>query len=299
MEDHQKLVKTLKMLLTLANGLKHSITGLSNHYEISPRTVHRYISSFREVGFAVEQKDGLYWINKVETPFKELHDLLFFTEEEALIIKRAIHNIEETNVLKKNLVEKLYSLYNYGKVSETIVRREYSETVHKLATAIAEKKQVLLRAYHSAHGNIIRDRLVEPFDFTSGYISVWAFDPESRTTKQFKTARIQSVTITGKPFLFESEHKKQDMDVFRISTSEKIPVKLRLNLRAYNLLIEEYPMAEDFLMTENDNFWIFDGWVCSFDGIGRFAMGLCEDVEIVAPQGLRDHIKQKVCNLLK
>jgi hypothetical protein len=28
-------------------------------------------------------------------------------------------------------------------------------------------------------------------------------------------------------------------------------------------------------------------------------MGLCEDVEIVAPQGLRDHIKQKVCNLLK
>lgn len=299
MEDHQKLVKTLKMLLTLANGLKHSITGLSNHYEISQRTVHRYISSFREVGFAVEKKDGFYWINKVETPFKELHDLLFFTEEEALIIKRAIHQIEETNVLKKNLVEKLYSLYNYGKVSETIVRREYSETVHKLSTAISEKKQVLLRAYHSAHGNIIRDRLVEPFDFTSGYISVWAFDPESRTTKQFKTARVQSVTVTAKPFLFESEHKKQDMDVFRISTSEKIPVKLRLNLRAYNLLIEEYPMAEDFLMTENDNFWIFDGWVCSFDGIGRFAMGLCEDVEIVAPQSLRDHIKQKVCNLLK
>lgn len=299
MEDHQKLVKTLKMLLTLANGLKHSVTGLSNHYEISQRTVHRYISSFREVGFAVEQKDGFYWINKVETPFKELHDLLFFTEEEALIIKRAIHQIEETNVLKKNLVEKLYSLYNYGKVSETIVRREYSETVHKLATAITEKKQVLLRAYHSVHGNIIRDRLVEPFDFTSGYISVWAFDPESRTTKQFKTARIQSVTVTGKPFLFENEHKKQDMDVFRISTSEKIPVKLRLSLRAYSLLIEEYPMAEDFLMTENDNFWIFDGWVCSFDGIGRFAMGLCEDVEIVAPQGLRDHIKQKACNLLK
>jgi predicted DNA-binding transcriptional regulator YafY len=299
MEDHQKLVKTLKMLLTLANGLKHSVTGLSNHYEISQRTVHRYISSFREVGFAVEQKDGFYWINKVETPFKELHDLLFFTEEEALIIKRAIHQIEETNVLKKNLVEKLYSLYNYGKVSETIVRREYSETVHRLATAIAEKKQVLLRAYHSAHGNIIRDRLVEPFDFTSGYISVCAFDPESRTTKQFKTARIQSVTVTGKPFLFENEHKKQDMDVFRISTSEKIPVKLRLSLRAYSLLIEEYPMAEDFLMTENDNFWIFDGWVCSFDGIGRFAMGLCEDVEILAPQGLRDHIKQKACNLLK
>jgi predicted DNA-binding transcriptional regulator YafY len=299
MEDHQKLVKTLKMLLTLANGIKHSVPKLSDNYEISQRTVHRYISSFREVGFAVEQKDGFYWINKVETPFKELHDLLFFTEEEALIIKRAIHQIEETNVLKKNLVEKLYSLYNYGKVSETIVRREYSETVHKLATAMVGKMQVLLRAYHSAHGNIIRDRLVEPFDFTSGYISVWAFDPESRTTKQFKTARIQSVTITAKPFLFESEHKKQDMDVFRISTSERIPVKLRLSLRAYSLLIEEYPMAEDFLMTENDNFWIFDGWVCSFDGIGRFAMGLCEDVEIVAPQGLRDHIKQKVCNLLK
>jgi len=299
MEDHQKLIKTLKMLLTLSNGIRHTVSELSERYEISERTVHRYISSFREVGFAVEQKDGFYRIDKVEKPFKELHDLLFFTEEEALIIKRAIHNIEETNVLKKNLVEKLYSLYNYGKVSETIVRREYSETVHKLATAIVDKKQVLLRGYHSAHGNIIRDRLVEPFDFTSGYISVWAFDPESRTTKQFKTARIQSVTVTAKPFLFESEHQKQEMDVFRISTSEKIPVKLRLSLRAYSLLIEEYPMAEDFLMTENDNFWIFDGWVCSFDGIGRFALGLCEDVEILSPQSLKDHLTDKAKNILK
>ena len=299
MEDHQKLVKTLKMLLTLANGLKHSNARLSEQFDISPRTVHRYISTFRDVGFAVEQKDGFYWINKVETPFKELHDLLFFTEEEAQIIKRAIHSIEETNVLKKNLVEKLYSLYSYGKVSETIKKRVYSETVHQLTTAIENKCQVLLRDYHSAHGNLIRDRLVEPFDFTSGYISVWAFDPESRTNKQFKTARIQSVEITQKPFLFGRDHKKQEMDVFRISTNEKIPVKLRLNLRAYSLLLEEYPMAEDFLMTENDNQWIFEGWVCSFDGIGRFALGLCEDVEILYPQSLKDYLTEKVKNILK
>jgi predicted DNA-binding transcriptional regulator YafY len=299
MEDHQKLVKTLKMLLTLANGVKHSKAQLGERFGISERTVHRYLSTFRDVGFAVEINDGFYWINKVETPFKELHDLLFFTEEEALIIKRAIHNIEETNVLKKNLVEKLYSLYSYGKVSKTIVKRELSETVHNLTTAISQKRQVLLRGYHSAHGNIIRDRLVEPFDFSSGFISVWAFDPESRTNKQFKTARIRSVEVTAKPFLFDNEHQKQDMDVFRISTSEKIPVKLKLNLRAYSLLLEEYPMAEDFMMTENDNSWIFEGWVCSFDGIGRFAMGLCEDVEILYPQSLKDYLTEKVKNILK
>jgi predicted DNA-binding transcriptional regulator YafY len=299
MEDQQKLVKTLKMLLTLANGIKHSKAQLSKRFEISERTFHRYISTFRDVGFAVELKDGYYWIDKVETPFKELHDLLFFTEEEAYVIKKAIHSIEETNVLKKNLVEKLYSLYSYGKVSKTIIKREHSETVHKLAIAISQKRQVLLRDYHSAHGNIIRDRLVEPFDFSSGYISVWAFDPESRTNKQFKTARIQSVEVTNKPFLFESEHHKQQMDVFRISTADKIPVKLRLSLRAYSLLIEEYPVAEDFLVTENDNSWIFNGWVCSFDGIGRFVTGLCEDVEILSPQGLKDYVKEKASFLLK
>jgi predicted DNA-binding transcriptional regulator YafY len=52
-------------------------------------------------------------------------------------------------------------------------------------------------------------------------------------------------------------------------------------------------------VTENDNFWIFEGWVCSFDGIGRFAMGLCEDVEILYPQSLKDYLTEKVKNILK
>jgi len=145
----------------------------------------------------------------------------------------------------------------------------------------------------------VRDRLVEPFDFTTNYVSVWVFDPESRTNKIFKTVRIKSVEILNKPRLHTGLHEKLPLDIFRISGSEKIPVKLKLNIRAYNLLIEEYPLSSEFISQINDNTWQYEGCVVNYDGVARFILGLCEDVEIAALRGLKDFIIEKIKCLTK
>jgi predicted DNA-binding transcriptional regulator YafY len=299
MIETPKFERLLKLLMTLSNGIKYSSGELMERFALPERTFYRDIKTLRNAGFAIENNEGRYWIDKLGPPFNQLHDLLFFTEEEAHIMTQAIHSIDEHNMLKKNLVNKLYNLYNFGKVAKTIIRRENSEKINKLAKAIKGQKQVLLRSYHSAHGNIIRDRLVEPFEFSSNYISVWAFDPGSRSNKLFKTARIKSVQLIEKPFLFASQHASLPLDVFRISGDDKIPVKLNLSLRAYNLLIEEHPLAGKYIAQLDDKLWQYDGWVCSFDGVGRFVMGLCRDVEIVAPKGLKDYVKEKASCLTK
>ena len=299
MAETPKFERLLKLLMTLSNGIKYSKNELEERFALPERTFYRDLETLRNAGFAIENDEGRYWIDKLQPPFKHLHDLLFFTEEEAHIMTQAIHNIDEQNVLKKNLVNKLYDLYNFGKVAKTIIRRENSEKINTLAKAILGQKQVLLRSYHSAHGNIIRDRLVEPFEFTPNYISVWAFDPGSRSNKLFKTARIKSVQLTEKPFLFTDKHASLPLDIFRISGKDKLPVRLNLSLRAYNLLIEEHPLAEKHITKLDDQLWQFDGWVCSFDGVGRFVMGLCRDVVIVAPQGLKDYVKEKATCLTK
>jgi len=296
--DLAKFERMLKLILTLSSGVRHTIPELAIRFEVSERSIHRYIRTFRDAGFGIENRDGYYWLDKVEPPFNKLSDLLFFTEEEAYILTKAIHTIDENNVLKQNLVDKLYALYKFGKVADTIIRREQSENIHRLATAIEQKKQVVLRKYHSSHGKLIRDRLVEPFAFTTNFISVWAFDPESRTNKLFKTARIQEVLITGNGFTFAEQHQELPVDVFRLSSDSKINIRLRLSLRAYNLLIEEYPLAGQFITTETVNTWKFDGWVCSFEGVGRFILGLCDEVEILAPTELQNFISEKVKNLI-
>jgi predicted DNA-binding transcriptional regulator YafY len=294
MEDHPKFERMLRILLMLSNGGRYSLNELSGRFGMSERSISRYLSTFRRTGFIIDCEDGSYCIRKMVKPFKELSDLLHFSEEEAYILSRAIHTIDDTNILKSNLITKLYSLYDNDRIVETVVKPGNSNTVHQLIQAIRNQKQVLMRQYRSAHGSLVRDRLVEPFDFTANYISVWAYEPESRSCKLFKTARIGEVNVLNKDFMFADKHRKEPVDVFRISSNTLTPVKLRLTLRAYNLLIEEYPLAEQFITTLDDNYWHFEADVCGYEGVGRFVLGLMDEVQIIEPMEFKLFVQRKV-----
>jgi len=297
MDDHAKIERILKILLLLANGRRYTLKEISDRFEMSPRSVSRYFASLRSAGFVLECDNGLYSIPKMERPFKELGDLLHFSEEEAYILKKAIHTIDDTNLLKSNLIKKLYSLYDSDRIVETVVKPGNSHTVHQLILAIKGKKQALLRQYRSSHGNLVRDRLIEPFDFTTNYQFVWVYEPESQRCKLFKTSRIGEVKILERDFQFEPLHLKEPMDAFRISSPDQTAVKLRLSLRAYNLLIEEYPLAEQSITPLDDNYWQFNALVCGFEGVGRFVMGLFDEVNIIDSEQFTAYLRNKIKNM--
>ncbi len=284
------------MLLLLSGNRNYTITELAEKFNTSERTVQRYIASFKETGFVFAVSGGRYRIEKMDKAFRKISDLLHFSEEEAWLLTKAIHAVSDNNVLKENLEKKLYSLYNFDRVVDAVIKGKNSENVHALIHAIETKKQVLLRDYRSANSNMERDRLVEPFDFTTNYIAVWAFDPESRQNKQFKTARIDHVEILNKPFAYADQHKKQPVDVFRISSHHQTPVSLLLNMRAYSLLIEEYPLAEPLCTKLPDNKWQFNGEVCGFEGVGRFVLGLMDEIKVLTPKGLKEYVDNKIRN---
>jgi predicted DNA-binding transcriptional regulator YafY len=294
MDEHAKLERILGILFVLANGRKLSIIELTERYNLSERTIRRYISSFRKIGLEVECEAGLYSIKRLEKPFKAISELLHFSEEEAYILSKAIHSIDDNNVLKENLSKKLYSLCQGKNFVECIIKPEKSECVNHIIEAIEDKKQVLLKQYRSAHGKLIRDRLIEPFGFTTNYISIWAYEPESQKCKLFKTARIKKVVVLDKHFENERKHFKMPIDVFRISTENQIEVKIQLSLRAYNLLIEEYPLSEQYIKEIDDNLWQLQAPVSGLEGVGRFCLGLCDEVEIQHPQALKEYLKEKI-----
>ncbi len=66
-----------------------------------------------------------------------------------------------------------------------------------------------------------------------------------------------------------------------------------MTLRAKSLLIEEYPLSEKFIETKNDNCYIFDGWVTSFHGIGRFVIGLIAEFKNIQNTDFIKFIKEK------
>ncbi|MBR4088022.1 MAG: WYL domain-containing protein, partial [Bacteroidales bacterium] len=114
--------------------------------------------------------------------------------------------------------------------------------------------------------------------------------------KLFKLSRIGKVEILDKEWEFEQEHKEGLMDLFRINSFEQIPVKLKLGIRAASLLVEEYPLGEKYIspLPDDPSHFILDTWVCGYEGVGRFVLGLLDDIEIIEGDGLKAFLKERM-----
>lgn len=301
--DQPKIERMLRLMMMLTSNTTYTIKDLSSKLEMSPRTVYRYIDTFKDAGFVVSKKGEYFRLDKKSRYFRDISQLVHFTEEEAFILNSAIESIDPTNVIKQNLKAKLASVYDFKMLAECVVKGENARNVNSLIEAIEEKKQVVLHNYTSAHSKKVSDRLVEPLSFTTNYIQVWAYEVSSEKNKLFKLSRIGSVEILPDDWKFETEHKEGLMDIFRIHSFEQIPVKLKLGLRASSLLVEEYPLGEKFLSPVPDDpaHFILDTWVCGYEGIGRFVLGLLDDIEILEGDGLKEFLKNRMslftCNL--
>jgi len=292
--DQPKIERLLRLMKLLTGNASYSVADLSDRLEMSVRTIYRYIDTFREAGFIVKKRGDVFRLDKSSPYFKDISQLIHFTEEEAYILKSAIESIDESNLLKQNLKKKLYTVYDYKILADTVVHSKDATNVNRLIEAIENKKQVRLCNYSSANSKTISDRIVEPFAFTTNYIQMWVYDVKEKQNKLFKIQRIEKVEILSETWKNEDKHESGYIDIFRISSFEQIPVKLKLNIRSANLLVEEYPLSEQYLTKVNDNEWILETNVCSLEGVGRFVMGLLDDIEILKSKELKDFIRKKL-----
>lgn len=292
--DQPKIERILRLMKMLTANTSYTVDDMAERLDMSRRTIYRYIDTFREAGFVIKKSGNYIRLDKESPHFKDISQLVHFTEEEAVILKRAIESIDDTNLLKQNLKRKLYSVYDNKILADTIVRGNNAATVHALINAIEEHRQVILHAYRSSHGGAVRNRLVEPFAFTTNYVQVWCFDTDSKSCKLFKLARIDSVEITDTEWQYEEHHKKSFIDIFRMNGSERHRVRLSLGILSRNLLLEEYPLAEQQLSPDNEGRWILNTEVANYAGVARFVVGLMDDIRIIDTPELEQYLAQYV-----
>ncbi len=279
--DQPKIERMLRLMKMLTANTLYTVDDVAERLGMSRRTVYRYIDTFREAGFVIKKSGNRIRLDKESPHFKDISQLVHFTEEEAAILKRAIESIDDTNLLKQNLKRKLYSVYDNKILADIVVRGDNATTVRRLIEAIEQRRQVVLRDYRSAHGGAVRDRRVEPFAFTANYVQAWCYDTESDSCKLFKLSRIGSVELLDDEWRNADRHVEGFIDIFRMNGDRRRPVRLRLGLMARNLLIEEYPLAEKHLTAAGERRWILDTEVADYAGVARFVAGLLDDIEIV------------------
>lgn len=292
--DQPKIERLLRLMKMLTANTTYRVDELAERLSMSRRTIYRYIDTFREAGFVIKREGEFIRLDKESPHFKDISQLVHFTEEEAMIIRRSIESIDDTNMLKANLKRKLYSVYDNGMISSGRVSGRHSGNIHTLLEAIANRQSVVLKGYQSAHGGAVRDRRVEPFAMTAGYVQVWCYDLDDGNNKLFKSSRIGAVEVSDEAWQYEAEHREGIIDIFRMNGLQTKRVTLELGILSYNLLMEEYPLAERDIEQIGEGRWRLTTEVANYIGVGRFVVGLIDDIRIVGSPDLEAYIREYV-----
>ena len=297
--DQPKIERMLRLMKMLASNKNYSIDDLAERLGLSYRSIYRYIDTFKDSGFVVEKlHSNVYRLGKMPKGYVDLKDLIYFSEEEAYIVNSLINSLDSTNALKINLKKKLSAVYNSTSIIDYVQKKDIAEHIEVLGKAIREKKAVILKGYESSHSGEISDRWIEPFEFTTNCIDIWGYDLEKKENKVFKISRIDKVKALDEGWTKEDKHRKSKTDCFRISSYEQTPVKLELSMMAKNLLIEEYPLAEQDIRKEGDK-WILETMVSGMEGVGRFVIGLAHEIKVVDSPALENYIRNFISKYLR
>ena len=291
---HDKFEKELQLLLLLTENRQYTIEQLCKKLGQSRRNMYYYLEFFRDAGFNVEKYGKCFSIDRSSPFFGRLIEKISFTEEEAIVISRLLNRVTEKNAIVETLKKKMERFYDLGILANDSLSEKDSHIITILHDAIKHENQVVLKGYSSPHSKTRRDRLVEPFMLMDGNREVRCFEPASGMNKTFKIVRMDDVMTLADNWAFKDQHKQMFTDAFLFSGEKKETVELILGQLSHDLLIEEYPRTEACMAKEEDGRWRLRLDVCSYIGIGRFVLGLLDDIEIIGTPEFKDYLAKKL-----
>lgn len=291
---HDKLERELYLLRLLTENSTLTVDDLCQRVSISRRSLYYYLDFFKEAGFDVYKRSGCYCISRDSPFFAHLIERISFTEDEALLLRRLVGEVRQDNPLVANLRKKLDRFYDFGILSADETDQRIVNNARSIYEAIKLRRQAVLRGYGSPHSRTMRDRLVEPFMLMNNNNEARCFEPASGMNKTFKLSRMQSVDILSTEWNHADRHQQMYIDVFNFSGEVRHTVTITLGQLSYSLLTEEYPRARQHITTLPNGLHRFSAQLCSYTAIGRFALGLYDDIEINGDDGFMEYIAGKI-----
>ena len=292
-----KFDRQLRLLLMLTQHRNLTVDDVSRQLSMSRRSIYRYIDSYKQMGFIVVKEGPRYHIDPESPFFKQITSLIHFTEDEAMTINQVLNSVYDNSPQVRHLREKLSSLYDYKVLSKHGVDEHIAQNLAALFEAVKTERMVVLRDYASPNSAQTSDRIVEPYLFVSENSEVRCYEIKTGQNKTFKLSRIRKVEPLDLLWSHKSEHAEFFTDLFHFSGEERFPVTLILGQLSMSLLVEEYPGASAMLKKQDDGRFLLKTEVCSYKGIGRFVMGLIDDIEIVDSPDFVEYLRGKVEDL--
>jgi proteasome accessory factor C len=279
MLNQHKILRVLQLIQLLKTAPAKNLRFLANVLKTTERTIYRYVDLIQEVGFIVERDEQ----NKLFISNNYGLETFEFTPAESDILIELLETSGKDILLKNSIINKIQIHTESTITSKLLVNAHLGKLVEAISNGIQLKKTITIKKYHSLHSNDISDRIVEPICFTDNYQHLVAFEVKSQKNKFFHIERMTAIEIGVSNWKFEAQHKFEKPDAFGFSPGEKVySIKLKLSLKAGQLLKEEYPRTTEFLkLNKQSKTYTFITEVNSIIPIKRFIFGLQDEIEIL------------------
>ena len=292
--EHASIYRIFRMLEMLGSNVDYTTPELTERLDVCERSTFRYIETLKLAGCTIIKKGkNIHKLVKIPSEGIKLEELVLISSEEAYLIHRMLRSIAGECPLVYNLELKLAAIFDAISITEIVGNKSASENVKELKKAINNHERVVLMNYESGHTMQISNREVEPYAFSTNYADVYAYEIATGQNKIFKVCRIGWVKPTCHLCEHEDKHEVIAPDCFRMNGKELIPVTLKMTLMAKNLLIEEYPLSARDLTYEYGH-WCLRTNVKSLAGVGRFYLGLSDQIEILNSPELVSYVSEHV-----
>lgn len=292
--DKERFDRQLRLLVLLTQDRDTDIDSLSRELQMSRRSIYRYIETFRELGFVVEKRGNRYRVSPSSPFFRRITERIHFTEDEALTINQVLNAVYDRSPQVRHLRQKLSSLYDFDVLARHGVDEHIARNLASLYDAVKLERVAVLRGYVSPSSGKVSDRMVEPYMFLSENSEVRCYELATGMNKTFKISRAERVDLLDMLWSHKEAHQPFYTDMFGFSGEQLFPVRLVLGALSARLLLEEVPSVASQLALLDDGRYRLHARVCSYKGVGRFVLGLCDDVEVESPRDFKDYLLARI-----
>lgn len=298
--------RLLSMLLIIAN--KRLVTGreLSEHFEVSIRTIYRDIEKICEAGIPIASiggKGGGYYIMENYNL-----DNLFLNKNEAQTLLSVMGNLKYLfgkNTVFNDMIQKFEHSYEKEasttdklmiNMSHFTMESELKEYLSLIDMSI-EQNRLLIFDYINRNMEFA-ERTVEPIQiaFSSGQWYLVAFCRNRNDYRRFKLVRVRKLRM-GEAFEKRAISQEEINQIYQVNYEKHcIPVTLKFSKQIGQQLSEHF-RKECIIQSEDGHFVVVDSFPYE-DGLIKFILSFGKDCEVLEPLYVREAVQRCLKEIL-